>query len=314
MNKLGKIENVEIRKVWHLETEFSDWLAQGDRLEELGEAVGIDLIDAKREEGVGDFSADILAVEDGTDRKVIIENQYGRTNHDHLGKLITYASGTGAKTIIWVVEEAREEHRSAIQWLNEVSGPEIGFFLVQIALLRIGNSEPAPQFTVLERPNDWARSTKDCTGGHTASSETKMAQLRFFTGFMDYAMEQKQFSALYKRVRARPQHWLDLPLGASNYHLGLTAVSGKKKGVRLGVEVYIGNDKDQYQVFFSHKDEIEKELGSKPEWMELPTRKASRILLTNDLDWTKTENFDQCYSWLTDMAVRFKHVFPKYDS
>lgn len=314
MAKLGKIENVEIRKVWHLETEFSDWLAHDDRLEALGDAVGIDFIDAKREEGVGDFSADIIAKEDGTDRKVIIENQYGRTNHDHLGKLITYASGTGAKTIIWVVEEAREEHRSAVQWLNEVSDPEIGFFLVQITLLRIGNSETAPQFTVLERPNEWARSTKSSTGGHVASSETKMAQLRFFTGFMDYALKQKKFAALFKRVQARPQHWLDLPLGSSAYHLGLTAVSGKKHGFRLGIEVYIGNDKDQYQVFFSHKTEIEKELGVKLDWMELPTKKASRILLTNDLNWMKAENFDQCYFWLTDMAVRFKQVFPKYDS
>lgn len=314
MNKLGKIENVAIRKVWKLETDFSDWLAEEDRLEALSDAIGIDLIDAKREENVGDFSADILAAEDGTDRKVIIENQYGRTNHDHLGKLITYASGTGAKTVVWIVEEARDEHRSAIQWMNEHLDSEIVFFLVQITLLRIGNSEPAPQFTVLERPNDWARTTKGYTGGHEAKSETKLAQLRFFEGFLDYALVRKDFASLYKRVKAQPQHWLDLPLGSSVYHLSLTAVSGKKHGCRLGVEVYIGNSKAQYEVFARNKDEIENELGSSLEWMALPEKKASRIRITKPLDWTDAESRPQCYAWLTDMAVLFKRVFPKYDS
>lgn len=314
MAKLGKIENVAIRKVWKLETDFSDWLAGEDRLEELSAAIGVDLIDAKREEGVGDFSADILASEDGTDRKVIIENQYGRTNHDHLGKLITYASGTGAKTVIWIVEEAREEHRSAIQWLNEVSEADIGFFLVRITLLRIGDSEPAPQFTVLERPNDWAKATKEHSSGHGARSETRVAQQRFFEGFLDYALERKDFAALYKRVKAQPQHWLDLPLGSSAYHLALTAISGKKHGFRLGVEVYIGNSKEQYQTFANHKEEIEKEIGEALEWMALPEKKASRVRITKPLDWTDAASLPKCYSWLTDLAVRFKKVFPRFDA
>lgn len=124
---LGKLENVGIRKVWKQEPDYSDWLVGEMPLAELGKAIGMDLIDGKRETGVGEFSADIVANVDGSERKVIIENQYGKTDHDHLGKLITYASGTNATVVVWIVEEARDEHRSAIQWLNENSNDDIGF-------------------------------------------------------------------------------------------------------------------------------------------------------------------------------------------
>lgn len=315
MVKIGKIETVEIRKVWKMETDFSDWLAHEDQLEYLGEAIGIQLIDAKREEAVGDFSADIVAIEDGTDRKVIIENQYDRTNHDHLGKLITYASGTGAKTIVWIVEDAREEHRSAIRWLNEVSDEDVGFFLVKISVIKIGTSDPAPQFEVLERPNDWTRSVRNGNNGrHGASSSTQEKQLAFFNEFLDYAMERTDFAALFRRVKAKPQHWLNLPMGSGNYHMSLTAITDKKHGVRVGVEVYIGNDKEQYHIFESHKEEIESELGENLDWMELPTKKASRILLISKINWLDELKRKDCCKWLTDAAIKFRNVFPKYDA
>lgn len=91
-------------------------------------------------------------------------------------------------------------------------------------------------------------------------------------------------------------------------------VSGEKHGLRLGVEVYIGNSKEQYKAFANHKDEIEKEIGEVLEWMELPEKKASRVRITKSLDWTNAVSLPKCYSWLADLAVRFKQVFPKYDS
>lgn len=306
MARLGKLENVEIRKVWKLETEFSDWLAEEDRLSALSEAIGIDLIDAKREEDVGDFSADIIASEDGTDRKVIIENQYGRTNHDHLGKLITYASGTGAKTIVWIVEDAREEHRSAVQWLNEHIDTDIGFFLVQITVLRIGNSDPAPQFTVLERPNEWSKSVKGMTAGKSLSQGAVDAQ-KFYEEFMDYAMGLKPFAAVFNRRKAQPQNWMDLPCGSSVYWISTSIRQGA-----VSVSIYIGDSKKQYAVFFSHKAEIEKMLGEQLSWMELPDKKASRIRLDFKIDWKKPENRAAAQKWMAEKSVAFKKAFNQY--
>ena len=112
------------------------------------------------ESAVGDFSADIMAAEAGTGRKIIIENQLEDTNHDHLGKLITYASGKNANMVIWVVKHAREEHRAAIEWLNSHTDDEVGFFLCEIHLYRIDDSRPAVKFEVIEKPNDWARAVR----------------------------------------------------------------------------------------------------------------------------------------------------------
>ena len=110
------------------------------------------------ESAVGSFNVDIFAAEEGgTGRKIIIENQLEETNHDHLGKIITYASGKGAEVVIWIVKRARDEHKQAVEWLNQHTDKNIGFFLLEIELWKINDSLPAPKFNVVERPNDWAK-------------------------------------------------------------------------------------------------------------------------------------------------------------
>lgn len=159
--KLGKIKRItDIRSWHHEEKDFSKWLAQDENLKQLSDAIGIDIVLEERESSVGNFSVDLYALEEGTERRIIIENQLEDTNHDHLGKLITYASGKGAEVIIWVVKRARDEHRQAIEWLNQNTGVNIGFFLVEIELWQIDDSAIAPKFNVVERPNDWAKQMK----------------------------------------------------------------------------------------------------------------------------------------------------------
>lgn len=156
MNKLGKLEKVNLRDIWaNEEYDFSVWLSKEENLKELSNTVGIDIILEERESAVGKYSVDIYGKEDGTDRKVVIENQLEDSNHDHLGKIITYASGKDAKTIIWIVKRARDEHRQAIEWLNAHTDEEVGFFLLEIELWKIGDSAPAPKFNVVSKPNDW---------------------------------------------------------------------------------------------------------------------------------------------------------------
>ena len=133
MNKLGKLEKVNLRDIWpNEEYDFSVWLSKEENLKELSNTIGIDIVLEERESAVGKYSVDIYGKEEGTERKVVIENQLEDSNHDHLGKIITYASGKDAKTIIWIVKRARDEHRQAIEWLNSHTDEEVGFFLLEI--------------------------------------------------------------------------------------------------------------------------------------------------------------------------------------
>ena len=165
MLNLGKLKEIkDHREVWpHEALDFTPWLAAEDNMTLLADAVGLEITVDETESSVGDFNVDIFATETGTGRKIIIENQLEDTNHDHLGKLITYASGKSADIIIWVVKRAREEHRAAIEWLNNHTDENIAFFLVEIKLYQIGNSDIAVKFEVVEKPNGWAKEIKHST-------------------------------------------------------------------------------------------------------------------------------------------------------
>ena len=154
--KLDKLVQIsDLREVWKNEaTDFTPWLAKEENLSLLSEAIGIDMVLEEKESSVGSFSVDLFAKEEGTGRNIIIENQLEDTNHDHLGKLITYASGKNAEVVIWIVKRARDEHRQAIEWLNSHTDDTAAFFLIEIELWKIGSSMPAAKFNIVERPND----------------------------------------------------------------------------------------------------------------------------------------------------------------
>ena len=158
--KFGSLEDVSVREAWdHEAHSFTPWLA--DNLELLGGAVGLDLEFVGREVQVGRYSADILARTVADDEVVLIENQLEGSDHGHLGQIMTYLAGTEAKIIIWTAAGFREEHLSAIRWLNQNSNEGISFFAVRVRVVRIANSPMAPLFEVIEQPNDWDRSIRE---------------------------------------------------------------------------------------------------------------------------------------------------------
>ncbi len=143
--QLARLKQINLRKAWgHEATDFTKWLAEEENLSLLSDEIGLDIKLIQTEANVGKFNVDILAEEENTGRKIIIENQLETTNHDHLGKIITYASGYDAEIIIWIVREAREEHKQAIDWLNDHSDEQSNFFLIKMELWQIGNSVYAP--------------------------------------------------------------------------------------------------------------------------------------------------------------------------
>ena len=187
--KLGRLEEVDVRKLWsHEQYDFSNWLAKDENIELLNEVLGLTLVDIEKEVFVGSYRCDLVACDETTNQRVIIENQLEASNHDHLGKIVTYASGLNANVIVWIVKEAREEHRSAVEWLNNNTNKNINFFLIEIHAYRIGDSLYAPKFEVVEKPNDFIKNAKIQTGsGELNKSQSE--RLVFWTRFNEMLVE-----------------------------------------------------------------------------------------------------------------------------
>lgn len=215
---LDKLKKVDLRDVWpHEALDFTKWLSEEPNLAMLSSAVGIELELIETESSVGSFNVDIYAQEAGTGRKVIIENQLEDTNHDHLGKVITYAAGKGAEVVIWVVARARDEHRQAIEWLNQHTDSDFGFFLVEVELWSIGDSLPAPRFSVVEQPNEWTKAIKLSEG----LSETERVKLSYWTKYREVAQATPEFLKVFNPQKPSKNHWTTLRCDTSAYHIGL---------------------------------------------------------------------------------------------
>lgn len=302
--KLGRLSRIDLREYWkHEALDFTRWLAEPDNIELLADEVGIGIQIIQTEASVGRFNVDILAEEENTGRKIIIENQLEATDHTHLGQLITYAAGLEAEFVIWIVRDVREEHRQAVDWLNEHTDEHINFFLVEIELWQIDGSAPAAKFAMISRPNEWKRSVRSSTDGEL--TDTKAKQLEFWQQLKEFAAANR--SELKLRT-PRPQHWFDIAIGRADCHVSLIADSQEDK---VRCELYIHNSKELYQALLSNKDEIEKELNivEPLEWMELPGKKASRIRAVHAFRLANGETWQPAFTWLTETASQFRRVF-----
>ena len=202
--KLGKLVEVDIRNVWkHEQYDFSKWLASEENINELGNTLNLTLTDVETEKFVGNYRCDILCKDEITGKVVLIENQLEPTNHDHLGKIITYASGLDASVVVWIVASAREEHASAIEWLNKHTDDDVSFFLVEIHAYKIGDSEPAPQFKIIEQPNDFVKSVK-AISKNSYISDTEKKRLEFWTQFNEVLEERGK---PFNRRKATTDHF-----------------------------------------------------------------------------------------------------------
>lgn len=271
---LDKLKKVDLRDVWpHEALDFTKWLSEEPNLAILSSAVGIELELIETESSVGSFNVDIYAQEAGTGRKVIIENQLEDTNYDHLGKVITYAAGKGAEVVVWVVARARDEHRQAIEWLNQHTDSDFGFFLVEIELWSIGDSLPAPRFNVVEQPNEWTKAIKLSEG----LSETERVKLSYWTKYREVAQATPEFLRVFNPQKPSKDHWTTLRCGTSAYHIAL--LIDTQRG-RIGIEFYVPNDKVIGHKAIGNASEFEKRLclEAKP----FDAKKASGVRFYKD--------------------------------
>ena len=302
---LGKLSKVDLRKAWtHEAYNYTNWLALDENLTLLSDEIGIEIKLIKTEASVGKFNVDILAEEENTGRKIIIENQLEVTNHDHLGKIITYASGYNAEIIIWIVEDVREEHKQAVDWLNEHTDENINFFAIKMELWQIDSSPFAPKFQIISQPNNWAKAVKASTGSGQLTN-TKLQQLDFWDKFKEYV--QKKDSRLRLQT-PRPQHWYDVSMGSSEAHIALTINSRENM---LGCELYINKNKNLFTFLQTNKDRIEKNLGNVAEWINADI--ASRIKISREVDSLFDNNqYNEYFEWLYQKTVLFQKVFSFY--
>ena len=304
--KISRLQEVDIRKLWkHEQYDFSAWLAEDENIELLNEKLGLTLVDINTEAYVGAYRCDIVAVDETTGIKVIIENQLENSNHDHLGKIITYASGLDAKVIVWIVKEARDEHRSAIEWLNNNTVQDINFFLIELHAYQIGNSDYAPMFQIVEQPNDFIKEQKGKKSTDTLN-KSQSERLEFWTQFIDHVINRGKPFAVRKAGTA---HWYDVSVGTSEAKISVALIN---KDSYISVELYIYDNKALFDKLFEDREEIEHQLGFQMEWLRLENSKASRILYKiNGLNFDNHSNYDKLIEEAIDKVIAMREVFKK---
>lgn len=312
---IGRLHKVDLREAWTSESgDFTPWLAREENLQLLGEVIGIELEFAAQEKEVGPFRADILCKDTANDSWVLIENQLERTDHTHLGQLLTYAAGLNAVTIVWIAEHFTEEHRATLDWLNERTDEKINLFGLEIELWQIGNSPVAPKFNIISQPNDWARTVQLAASESGEISEHKQLQLKFWTIFRQY-MELK--GSFIRSQKPAPRHWMSHALGVTGAHLeSIVSMLNTETGVKgpeIRAEVYLGksNAKDVFAALNNQKDSIEKATGFSLIWHNPEGKNACRIFVRQDADFLNESLWPQQFEWLrTHLEILHKVFSP----
>ena len=310
---LGRLTRVEPRAVWPDEAGyFTPWLAREENLALLSDTIGIDLEFEAQEKGVGPFRADILCKDTATDDWVLIENQLARTDHSHLGQLLTYAAGLKAVTIVWVANPFTEEHRAALDWLNEITDARFNFFGLEVELWQIGASPFAPKFNVVSKPNSWSRTVAE-EAARVELTDAKRLQLEFWTAFKSFADQQ---ALTIRTTKPFPQHWMNLALGRAGF--GLSAIASlwnsekehfDSHEVRAEVQISDEASESYYSMLFELKDEIEAELGYSLTWHNPPNKKSKRMYVRRDAQLEDRSTWPELHRWLVDRLEELKKTF-----
>lgn len=306
--KLGTLKKVEdLRSIWdHEATGFTRWLSKTENVQLLSDEIGINIKVLQIEASVGSFSVDILAEEIETGKKIIIENQLEKTNHDHLGKIITYAAGHEAEIIIWIVKDFRDEHKQALDWLNEHTDDKINFFGINIELWQIDESALAPKFNLISEPNKWTKALRVATSkGDLSENSTKL--ISFLEGFVSYCKEVGTSLHL-----GRPQ-----PSTPAYYNIGIKTNEGwiavklnnTKKAVRVD---YYFKEKEFYQKFkdvnFSQVNTL---FNNTANWDDMNKYKGAIIGVSGTFYLDNPDTWKATYEWIKMNAEIIQCNFPK---
>ena len=300
---LGRLVHQSVRSVWKDEArDFTPWLAEN--LPALSEALGFDLELTAREAEVGDFSVDLLAKDLTSGHPVVIENQFGTSNHDHFGKVLTYASGFDATAVVWLAERFREEHRQALDWLNQRTDSETSFFGVLIEVFRIDNSPPAVSLQPVVFPNKWQKEQRRSVD-RRASPRAERYRV-FFQSLIDELRQKHRFTNA--RV-GQPQNWYSFSTGVSGFQYSFSFAQGR----RLRAEIYIdrGEGAENARALSwleRQKETIERDFGAKLEWETLEGKRACRVGSYRPGSIDDEERLDEYRMWAVESLLKLKRI------
>ncbi|HDR06180.1 MAG TPA: DUF4268 domain-containing protein [Candidatus Coatesbacteria bacterium] len=296
---IGKIKRVPLREVWKNEArDFTPWLEAN--IEALGDVLDLSLSSAERERPTGDFNVDLVAENDagGT---LAIENQLGKSDHDHLGKLITYLASLEADAAVWIVAEPRTEHVNAINWLNEATSG--AFYLVKVEAVQIEDSPPAPLFTLIVGPSEGSREIGETK---KAMAERHIYRMRFWEELLKRAREKTN---LHSRVTAGKYNWIGTGAGKSGLGLNYT-VTQHESVIELYIDRGKGSEADNIEIFnklLQSKDKIEEAFGSRLIWDELEGRRSCRVSYRfQDGGYRDEDKWPELHEKMVDAMIRFE--------
>lgn len=304
---LGRLESVPLRDFWvHEHTEFTPWLAAPDNLRLLGDAIGRELEPQGQEVGVGQFRADILCRDVETEELVVVENQVEQTDHLHLGQILTYVAGLRAKTVVWIARQFREEHRAALDWLNENTNEGIEFYGVQIELWRIGDSAPAPRFSVVAHPNEWSRVVRERSRSSSDLTPAEEDRVAFWDALATHLRASGS--------RRRPPHggrrgFRAWPLGTPDFRL-VVAARPSRELVFVMLVIHGVHAKERFRRLLAQRVDIEADLrGIGLEWRELPDRKESQIRAQHACDFDQPDVWPPVLAWVASTLDALERAF-----
>ena len=308
MTDLGILESVDLREEWQNEAlEFTPWLEKN--LDKLGEALGMDIDteEVETEVRVGKYSADLICHDANDNSQIVIENQFGGTNHDHLGKLLTYASALDSdppvRSVIWISESFNDEHRSTLDWLNRISHDEIRFFGITVELLRIDGSRSAPRFNIVASPNDWTKAVRASSSGKV--SDAKRQYQHFWTALVERL---PVVAPGLKPRNPRPRSYFNFAIGRSKFALHCT-LSDQKKRLSVALEIRGENSKSHFNLLKQQQAAIEERIGSPLKWRRDTKGQACKISLVKSGDPTDESDKADQIEWMAQTLDKFDNAF-----
>lgn len=308
---LGHLTTVDLRQVFISEAaHFTPWLAEEYNLALLGNTIGLDLELIGTEQNVGPYRADIVCKDTLTNGIVLVESQLEKTDHTHLGQILTYTAKFQAVTVVWIASRFSEEHRAAFDWLNNNTVSNINFFGLEVELWRIGNSPAAPKFNVVSKPNEWVKANSAGQINNGELTSTKQWQYEYWTAFREYILA-KGHSVIRPR-QALPQHWSTFAIGRSGFELQ-AIVHQPKQNINVSLIIQGNQEKAYFHLLKCDQVAIEEELGEPVIWHELPEKKSSYLTLylqgvnpPNRLDWPRQ------HEWLlTRLESLYRTLAPR---
>lgn len=305
---VAKLQRLALREAFPSEVrDLSRWVQTN--IDELNDATGLSLSNASVEQPAGDFSVDLIA-EDDTGAKVVIENQLGRSDHDHLGKVLTYLTAHEAQAAVWIVEKPRVEHVNAIAWLNQSSTAE--FYLVKVEAFKIGNSEPAPLLTLIVGPSP---ETKIIAEEKEKFLARHSERIQFWKGLLEVANKKTELHAGRSPTK---ENSIAGPSGVFGINFNYVVLEHEAR-----VEVWIARgtgkgaeNKAIFQKLFDQRDDIERAFGDKLDWQSLEGKDACRIQTTTIIGgYRDPDKWPTIYEWLTDKMAALERAFqPRIDA